>query len=536
MKEGNSAAKGVLILSIAGILTKVISLLYVPFLKSILGPEGYGIYYQITDVFLFVYALTSVGAQPAVAKVVSEFIALEEYEEAERTLKISRNFYVFIGLIVGTLMLLLAKPLTKLGNIPETAYGIMALAPCVVITAALSSYRGYMQGKMNMKAIGVSQILEQLINIFISLLFAFILVQFSLEFGAAGGQIGTSVGALFACFYIIYCRNESEDEFEEFKEAKKEKKKSNKQILKRVISYSIPIIISSGLQNFGGLVDMVNVKNRLLVAGFEKDMANILYGNYGVYKTLYGVPLILITAIGTTVLPTISRAMALKDRKEIRRNIKYAFKVALAIAIPAAVGLSMLSEEIYITLCGSTDGAKIMTIGSFIIILMTMTQIQSVILQGINKFYFIVGSFSIGIMCKIIANYIFVGIPKINIYGAIIGSTIWLIIPSILNHIKIKKTMRMKLPLVRYIVKPVLASIVMALAIILIHQPLKFIYRFIEPSRLTAIPVVIISVGVGVFIYAYFMILMRGITKEDIQKISPKIIRMMPRFMRRKLR
>ncbi len=93
----------------------------------------------------------------------------------------------------------------------------MALAPCVVITAALSSYRGYMQGKMNMKAIGVSQILEQILNVFVSLLFAFILVQFSLEYGATGGQIGTSVGALFACFYIIYCRNKSEDEFEEFK-------------------------------------------------------------------------------------------------------------------------------------------------------------------------------------------------------------------------------------------------------------------------------------------------------------------------------
>ena len=117
MKEGSSAAKGVLILSIAGILTKVISLLYVPFLRSILGSEGYGIYSQITEVFLFVYAITSVGAQPAVAKVVSEFIALEEYEKAERTLKISRNFYVLIGVIVGILMLLLAKPLTKLGGI-----------------------------------------------------------------------------------------------------------------------------------------------------------------------------------------------------------------------------------------------------------------------------------------------------------------------------------------------------------------------------------------------------------------------------------
>ena len=536
MKEGSSAAKGVLILSIAGILTKVISLLYVPFLRSILGSEGYGIYSQITEVFLFVYAITSVGAQPAVAKVVSEFIALEEYEKAERTLKISRNFYVLIGVIVGILMLLLAKPLTKLGNIPETAYGIIALAPCVVITAALSSYRGYMQGKMNMKAIGVSQILEQILNVFVSLLFAFILVQFSLEYGAAGGQIGTSVGALFACFYIIYCRNKSEDEFEEFKGTRRERSKSNKQILRRVISYSIPIMISSGLQNFGGLVDMVNITNRLLAAGLTANKAKILYGNYGLYKTLYGVPLILITAIGTTVLPTISRAMAIKDRKEIRRNIKYAFKVALAIAIPAAVGLSMLSEDVYRTLFGSTDGAKIMTIGSFIIILMTMTQIQSVILQGINKFYFVVGSFSIGIICKIIANYIFVGIPKINIYGAIIGSTIWLLIPSIMNHIKIKKTMKMKLPLVRYIVKPVLASIAMAIAILLIHQPVKFIYRFITPSRLTSIPVVIISIGIGIFVYAYLMILMRGISKEDIQKISPKIIRIMPRFMRRKLR
>ena len=96
--------------------------------------------------------------------------------------------------------------------------------------------------------------------------------------------------------------------------------------------------------------------------------------------------------------------------------------------------------------------------------------------------------------------------------------------------------MKMKLPLVRYIVKPVLASIAMAIAILLIHQPAKFIYRFITPSRLTSIPVVIISIGIGIFVYAYLMILMRGISKDDIQKISPKIIRIMPRFMRRKLR
>lgn len=536
MKQGNSAAKGVLILSIAGILSKAMSMLYSPFLIGILGDGGFGIYSKITEVFLFVYALTSVGAQPAVAKVVSECIALEEPEKAERTLQISRKFYFIIGIIAAVLMILLAKPISIISKTPEMQYGIIALAPCVAITAVLSAYRGYMQGKMNMKSIGISQILEQMMNVIISLLFAFILVQFSLAYGTAGAQIGTSVGALFACFYIIHCRNKEEDDELEFHGDKNSLKFDDKKILRRIISYSIPIIISSGLQNFGGLVDMANVSNRLIVAGFTNKEANILYGYYSKYKTLYGVPLIMITAIGTTVLPSIARAMAVKDRKEIRKNIRYAFKVAFAIAIPAAVGLSMLANEIYMSLYGNTDGARILVLGSFILVLMTITQIQSNILQGINRFYFIVGSFGIGIVCKIVANYFLVAQPKINIYGVIIGNAIWYIIPSLLNHKEIKRVMRMKLNLVKYIFKPLLASIAMALAILLVRQPINFIYRFIEVSRYTSIAVTIMSVGIGVFVYAYLMILMGGVTRSDIHKISPKIIRLMPRFMRKKLK
>ena len=51
------------------------------------------------------------------------------------------------------------------------------------------------------------------------------------------------------------------------------RKLRNKRILKKLIMYSIPITISAGLQNFGGIVDMVNVSNRLVVAGFSRDVA-----------------------------------------------------------------------------------------------------------------------------------------------------------------------------------------------------------------------------------------------------------------------
>lgn len=106
MKNRSSLAKGALALSIAGILSKVISILYTPVLKAILGDIGYGMYCQVLEVFLFVYALTTVGSQPAVAKVVAEFSALKGRKNSRKILSISMRLYFHIG-IAGSLLLAL---------------------------------------------------------------------------------------------------------------------------------------------------------------------------------------------------------------------------------------------------------------------------------------------------------------------------------------------------------------------------------------------------------------------------------------------
>ena len=536
MRAESTAARGVLTLSIAGILIKVISLLYTPLLRSILDIDGYGVYGQVMEVFLFVYAITSVGAQPAVAKVVSELTAVGNFKGAVKALKISRRFYFWSGTLAGLLMMVLAFPIAKIID-PESvsiAYGIIALGPCVLITSLLSVYRGFMQGKNDMTTIAISQILEQFLNVIISLLFAFLLINISLPLGVAGAQVGTSVGALFACLYIIYRYLKNGYVIEALEDT--EHRVNDKKIFSRIVMYSIPIVLSSGLQNLGGLVDMMNVASRLESSGLSIKEANSLYGEYATYKTLYGVPLVMIAAIGTTVLPAIARSRALHDRKEIRRNIRRAFKVALLIAIPSAVGLSLISQHIYMSLFNNTIGAGMMEVGSFLLVLMTITQIQSVILQGINKFYYILLSFFIGIIFKIVLNYIFVGMININIYGVLIGNCFWHLIPAVMNHRKICTTMKMKMPFIRLIFKPIIASTIMALVILLLQGPVDFMYRFIDASRLTAIPITIIMVSVGGFTYAYFMILIGGIRKDDIETVSPKLIRIMPRFMRMKLR
>ena len=539
MREESSVAKGMFILSLAGIMAKLISLFYTPFLIKILGTVGYGVYSKSTEMFLFVYALTTMGAQPAVAKVVAEYTALENPKAAIRALKVASKFYFVIGAIFGLLMIALAGTIANISETPKMAIGLKVLGPCVLITSILAVLRGFMQGKSDMRPIAISQVFEQILNVTLSLLGAFILVQSSDSdaLGSAGAQIGTSVGALFACFFIVYSYDKKRYKEEALEAPYQEKKLRDKTILKKLIKYSIPITISAGLQNFGGIVDMVNVSKRLLVAGFSTESGTALYGLLGMYKTLIGVPLVVITAISMTVLPSLAKSHVLKDRKELKKKISQAFKLTLMIAIPSAVGLSILSSEIYISLFPTGDkGSDIMMMGSIVMVIMSVTQIQSVVLQGINRMYYVLGTFSIGIVIKITVNYFLVGIPGINIYGVLVGNFLWHLIPAILNHRKICSVMKMRMSIIKLTIKPIVASAVMAMGIYIVKLPFGFLYRLVESSRLTAIPICIVGVALGAGIYAYLMILMRGITKKDIEDISPKIMKVLPRFMRMKLR
>lgn len=196
----------------------------------------------------------------------------------------------------------------------------------------------------------------------------------------------------------------------------------------------------------------------------------------------------------------------------------------------------MIAVHLYYSLFSNNNGSSIMIIGSFILILMAISQIQLSILQGINSFYYILCTYSIGILLKIILNYIFVSVPIINIYGVLIGNCAWYLIPAILNHKKIRQRTRVKLYFLKLIFKPLLASIFMALSIFILRKPIEFICIFFNPSRVVNISIVTIDILIGCCIYIYTMILIGGIRRNDIEKISPRIINLMPYFIRKILK
>lgn len=531
----SSTTRGFAILSIAGILAKLLSLLYVPLLQSIIGIEGYGIYAKTYEVFVFFYALTNLGMQTAIAKYVSELTTLGHHKDALRTFKIARTLLLTVGIVLTTILMATADFVATKSDNPNIVYGLIALAPAIAITSVLCAYRGYFQGKNLMTPLAISTVLEQFFNAFISLIFAAFLVKYGVSLGSAGGTIGTSIGALIAVYFLIYIYYKKNLYKEAHKSDKSLKRIRTSRIIKKLLMYGFPITLSAGLQNLGALIDMFIVNARLLVGGVTHSQADVLYGVLGFYKTLLYVPLIIITALATAVLPIITRAYVLKDRKGIKDNLIFTIRISFIIAIPAALALSMLSKEIYIVLFNTIEGNKLMFFGSIVVVFMALVQIQSTVLQSISKFYFLLVSLSIGIILKIISNYILIGIPSINIYGAVLGGIFCFLIPSIINHYKICSVVKVRISLIRLAIQPIIGSLCMGV-VIYITQTIFNKIGFSGTGRTKEIIPLAILITLGGITYLYAMICLGGIRKREINAVSPKILRLMPKFMKRKLR
>lgn len=528
MKE-QSTSKGFAVLSAATVIVKLLSLIYSPFLFKILGGNRafaiYGVTYQI---YTFIYVLTNTGIPSAISKLVSEFIAVEDYKGSMQIFKISRFMLFITGTIMAIVMFLASAPITRIMHFPEARYSVIALCPAILFTSVASAYRGYFQGRSNMRPTAVSQVLEQILNTVFSLLFAGLLIGYGVEYGCAGGTIGTTLGALISAMYLMrtYEKDKSSEAFD-ITSSKDHIVHSNKQVVNRILKYSIPITLCIGVPSLGSLIDVTNMTSRLMAGGIDKNTAQALLGIYSKFSILTAVPITVISALAVTILPAVSKAVALNSKSLTESRINFACKISLIISIPAAVGLSVLSRPIY-TFLKYDDGYALMLFGAVIVIFMALFQIQISILQGIGKVYIVTLYSILSIVIKYIINYILVAIPSINIYGALIGSLAGFLVPVILNSLYIKRNLKLEVQYKSYIFKSIISSVIMGLASYMVYTALSFIIGpFTHGYANNAVST---SAGIvtGILVYFYAMLSSKGVTREELAFLPARLKKLIP--------
>ncbi|MGL4740321.1 MAG: putative polysaccharide biosynthesis protein [Sarcina sp.] len=524
-------------LTFTNILSKVLSLIYIPILILNVGNVGYGYYNSAYQVFTFVYMVTIAGSSSAIPKLIAEYSGTGHERDAMASFKVGKKFLIIMGIVFSVSLVLLTQPIVEMTGFADSNIAIYTLAPAIFITAISSAYRGYFQGRNNLVPLGISQFIEQFLNVFLSLFFSWLLMKYSVAWGVAGGAVGTSLGALAS---VVYLRIKYTKDIRSRGKIKSEPRKhDNKYILNYIIRYSTPLLISAFILYAGNnLFDQTIINRTLVSIGFSPTDASIMFGDFGKYVQLINLPMIIISSLALSVFPVIARENANPDKTRLRDGIDQLFKIGFMLGLPSAVVLSVLSKPVFHFIyfkLSNIGGAKLMIFGAYVFIFSSVYQLTNTMLNSLGKVKAGAATSFIMVAVRLIVDFIFIGISFINIYGAVIGLLLSNYIGMILNIKIIERYTKAEKSYMRSIVKPVISSAVMGVVIFFVYHICAYILGLImgSPSMggLTgyinnAISLMITGY-IGLVVYLKVMVLIKGMVADDISIFPRKLRRLL---------
>lgn len=520
-KKTNKDKKGSFIiqasvLAAASLIVRFIGFLYRLPLTALIGDRGNAIYSAGYYIYTFLLILSSAGLPAAISRLVSTRIAKGEYRNAQKIFRVSMIFAGAAGAIGMLVLFFFAEPIAKMVDSPNSVYCLQTLAPTLLIVGVMSVYRGYLQGMNIMTPTAVSQIFEQVFNAVFSVYLAWVLVKQSIPLGAAGGTAGTGIGALAGLIVVMIFYNRMKPEIRHNMriEEKGIYQETTGEAFKKLVVTAFPIIAGTAVFSMTNLIDMKMVMSGLMSSGaFTEAEAEVLYGQLsGKYVTLTTFPVSISSAMATAAIPNIAMAVTVGNKKEVKRKINTALKLAMIISIPAAVGIGVLGDQILSMLFPSyPEGGVLLKVGAISIAFLSFCQIVTGVLQGIGKIQVPVIGALLGAVVKIALNWILIRIPSINVVGAVISTDVCYLVASIFNVIMLMRYTKTRVNFSGVLIKPTIGSIIMGIGCVIGYKVISLVFGNTISTLLTII--------VAVIIYLLVMIFIRGITEEDLLSI-----------------
>ena len=389
-------------------------------LTWIIGAEGIGIYQLVFPVYVLFLTLTSSFVPQAISKLVSSFVAQQDFKSAKKCAFIG-GLVVVIGSLFGAFILAVCAPhISALQGNASIVKCYYMIAPAVVFVGCMSVIKGYFQGLEIVIYTGVTNLIEQIIKVVFGLLLASKWVQYGVIFGVMGALLGVTISEFVSLIYLIIISL-----IKRKKHSVKTNTKANiksSECLKLFLKICFPVAICGLIMPMVQFIDSSLIIN-LLPDGIDLSNKSAVFGlSGGVVGSLINLPVVFSLAVATVALPKISGLCERKNMKEIKNVCTKALTIVLLLTIPCMVGMMILSPNIIDFLyAGSIESdylliaTRLLCIGSVSIVLLALSQVTSSILQGMGKFYLPLVSLLIGGALKIISNIIL--IPKVGIMG-----------------------------------------------------------------------------------------------------------------------
>lgn len=514
-KIGENMLKGIIALLLSQILIKIIGLIYKLYLtnREGFGDTGNAIYSAGFQIYALLLTFSSTGMPNAIAKLVSERVAIGDNKGGYRIFKIAFYIFAFFGFI-GTFLLFLGADViaNKWLEIPEAKYCLITLSPSIFFASITAVLRGYFNGRQNLSITARSQAIEQIFKTVFTIILVELIAHISKNntvLMASVANMATTAATFFSFSYIyMLYRLRRKEIGQEIMQSVNYKPARIRKTLSKILKESIPISLSSLMSSFNKNIDLFTVV-RMLKKFMSEEQAKIQYGILsGKIDMLCLLPLSLNIPFVTAFVPSIAKSMAKGEYRFVNEKITLFLKITILIGLPTTIGLIIFAKPILNLLFpNANDGYFLLQVNSISIIFMILAQTINSILQGIGKVNIPAIAFFIGMICKFFVNILLVGNKNIGIVGAAIGNIICNIIVCLIGIFVIRKNINLKIDYLKIFVKPFICVILMAVCAVIIYNLLKCI--FLESL------VTIVSIIFAICIYFIFLIIFNIISLSD---------------------
>lgn len=514
---------GAAILAAGVVIMKILGAIYKIPLMNLLGDTGYGYFnvaYNIYNIFL---TISSAGLPVALSRMVSEANTLNRPAQVRRIFRVAIGAFFVIGAVCSLAMFLYPTELAVMMNSAKASQCILALSPAVVLVCLTSAYRGFIQGHGNMIPTTVGQVLEVLFKVIVGVSLAYLFVSGgkSLPISAAGAVFGTTAGSLAALLFMIHSgRKHYKKELRA--EGATDTPDSAGRILGQLLRIGVPITLGLSVSSLVTLLDSKLVLYQLKeTLSFTEAMADELYGVYSGVQTLFNLPAAFITPLTISVVPAVAAAVARRDHREAGTVAGSALRVTALLALPMGVGLSVLSLPIVRVVYprANAAGGPLLGLLGIASIFVCITLITNALLQANGNEKLPMLSMLAGGVVKVGVNWVLVGNPNINIYGAPIGTICCYLVICIINLIALRRRMPQAPSAAKGLIRPVICAVVMGGAAWGVYGACSRFTARMSSAWLGTAVAMAAAILVAVVVYLVLIIAIRAITLEDMRLI-----------------
>jgi Uncharacterized membrane protein, putative virulence factor len=516
MNRSRSIVKQASLLAIAGILVRIIGVLYRSPLKSLITSEGIGYYSTAYNIYALILLISSYSIPTAISKLLSEKLVLNQYNNARKILQCAFIYICAIGGGAAIVTFFLAPYIVN----ENAVMALRILCPTIFLSGLLGVFRGYFQAYQTTFYTSISQVIEQIFNAIISVAAAYLFIQPYLSIGgttlashgAAGSALGTGAGVLIGLIYMafMYMRKRNHLIIENEPDRHVD---SSKEIFRMILQIVTPIIFATCIYNLVSTIDMYIY----YFAAGESVQTFTLYGVYsGEYIVLQNVPVALASAMSTASIPAISSSWSIKDYRQTKEQIRSGIRVTMMILIPSAVGISVLAFPIIGMIFPQEETIKIstmlLTIGSPGIIFFGLSTLTNGILQALGEVNAPLKNAAVALVCHCILTILLLWLTPLGLYSLVIANCLYGLQVCIMNQKVLRRKIRYKQEVRRTYILPLLASLIMGAIVWCCY------YGLFALTKKVFIPL-IFSIGIGIIIYFVIILYMYAEHPQDLQAI-----------------